>query len=81
MSASVATAVLPQADLDFLSEKGWRFEIAPHPGEVVGAEAGARDDEEAVGREARHGEIAFDAAARIEHLRIGHAPRRLRHVA
>jgi hypothetical protein len=34
MSASVATAVLPQADLDFLNEKGWRFEIAPHPGEV-----------------------------------------------
>ena len=34
MSASAATTVLPQADLDFLNEKGGRFEITPHPGEV-----------------------------------------------
>ena len=34
MSAPAIPAVLPQADLDFLSEKGWQYEIAPHPGEV-----------------------------------------------
>jgi len=34
MSAPTIRAVLPPADLDFLSEKGWRYEIAPHPGEV-----------------------------------------------
>jgi hypothetical protein len=34
MSAPAAIAVLPEADLDFLNEKGWRYEIAPYPGEV-----------------------------------------------
>ncbi len=34
MSAPPIPAVLPQADLDFLNEKGWQYEIAPHPGEV-----------------------------------------------
>ena len=34
MSAPAIPAVLPQADLDFLNEKGWQYEIAPHPGEV-----------------------------------------------
>jgi hypothetical protein len=32
--ASATVAILPQSDLDFLDEKGWRYEIAPHPGEV-----------------------------------------------
>ena len=34
MSAPAIPSVLPQADLDFLNEKGWQFEIALHPGEV-----------------------------------------------
>lgn|SRR5271165_2003099 len=34
MSAPSIPAVLPQADLDFLNEKGWQYEVAPHPGEV-----------------------------------------------
>ena len=34
MSATAIPAVLPQIDLDFLNEKGWQYEIAPHPGEV-----------------------------------------------
>jgi hypothetical protein len=34
MSAPAVPAVLPQADLDFLIEKGWQHEIATHPGEV-----------------------------------------------
>ena len=34
MSAPTTIAVLPEADLDFLNEKGWRHDIAPYPGEV-----------------------------------------------
>jgi hypothetical protein len=34
MSAPAISSVLPQADLDFLNEKGWQYEIALHPGEV-----------------------------------------------
>jgi hypothetical protein len=34
MSTLAIPAVLPQADLDFLNEKGLQYEIAPHPGEV-----------------------------------------------
>ncbi len=34
MGAFIAAALLPQLDLDFLDEKGWRYEIAPHRGEV-----------------------------------------------
>ena len=34
MSAPAIPALLPQTDLDFLNEKGWHYEIAPHPGEV-----------------------------------------------
>jgi E2/UBC family protein E len=34
MSALTTPAVLPQADLDFLNEKGWQYDIALHPGEM-----------------------------------------------
>ena len=34
MSAPAILAVLPKADQDSWSEKGWQHEIAPHPGEV-----------------------------------------------
>ena len=47
------------------------------PALVVGTETGAGDDVEVILGEAGNGEIAFDAAARIEHLRIGEASRLL----
>ena len=47
------------------------------PGEVVGAEAGAGDDVEVVLGEPRHGEVALDAAARVEQLRVGEPAGRL----
>jgi hypothetical protein len=33
-ATATTTAIIPHVDLDFLNEKGWRYEIAPHPGEV-----------------------------------------------
>ena len=51
-------------------------QVLPDPGEVVRAEAGAGDDVVAVVGEPGGGEVALDAAARIEHLRIGQPPRR-----
>lgn len=34
MSAPTSTTVLLRADLEFLNEKGWQYEVATHPGEV-----------------------------------------------
>ena len=42
------------------------------PREVVLAERGARHDPEAIAGQTRHGEVALDAAARVQHLRVGH---------
>ena len=50
-----------------------RRDVSRDPGEVVGAEAGAGDDVEMVVGKARDGQVAFDAAARVEHLRVGRA--------
>ena len=38
------------------------------------AERGAGDDPEAVLGEARHGEVALDSAAPVQHLRVGDRP-------
>ena len=48
-----------------------RLDMIGDPSEVVGAEARARHDIEVIFGEACHGEIALDAAARIQHLGIG----------
>ncbi len=48
-----------------------RLDVIGDPGKVMGAETGAGDDIEMILRQPRHRKIAFDAAARIQHLRIG----------
>ena len=50
------------------------------PAEVVVAKGGPGDDEEAVVVKAGYGEIAFDPAAPVQHLRVGDAPGRAIHV-
>ena len=47
--------------------------------QIVRAERGAGDDLKMIGREPRNCAITFDAAARIQHLRICHAPNRFIH--
>ena len=51
-----------------------------HPSEVVVAEGGPGDDEEAVLLEPGHREVALDPAAPVEHLGVGHAPHRMIHL-
>ncbi len=55
---------IDQARIEF----GW--ELARDPVEIMSGEAGARDDVVGVPLEPPHGQIAFDAAPGIEHLRI-----------
>ena len=49
-------------------------EVAADPLAVVVPECRAGDDGEALLGEAGDGEVALDAAARVEHLRVGHPP-------
>ena len=49
-------------------------QMAADPLAVVVAEGGAGDDREQLLAQARDGEVALDAAARIEHLRVGDPP-------
>ncbi len=44
--------------------------VLPDPGEIVPAEGRAGDDPEAIGREPRDREVAFDPAPRVQHLRV-----------
>ena len=46
--------------------------VLPDPREVVLAEGGAGDDPERVLRQTGDGEVALDAAARVQHLRVRH---------
>ena len=55
-------------------------QVVADPGQVMGAEAGAGDDIEQFIRQARHGEVRLDAAARVEELGVGETARRLRHM-
>ncbi len=54
--------------------------VAAHPGQIMDAKSGARDDLETVASQARHRQIALDAAVHIEHLRVGDRPRWLIHL-
>ena len=51
--------------------------VVGDPGEIVRAEARAGDDVEMVVGETGDGEVAFDAAAGVEQLRVGQAADRL----
>lgn len=57
-----------------------RRQMLPDPAEIMGARTGTGDDVEAVIGKARHGEVAFDATARVEDLRIGQASGWLGHI-
>src|SRR3990170_8495667 len=48
--------------------------VLAKPGEVVLAEGRARHDPETVLCESSDGEVALDAAHRVEHLRVDHLP-------
>jgi len=50
--------------------------VQTNPRDVVHAERRAGDDKEAIVCQSRHGYIALDAAARVEHLGIDHAAHR-----
>ena len=50
-------------------------DVVADPGEIMGAEAGAGDDVEIVFGKPRDGQVALDAAARVEQLRIGQPAR------
>jgi hypothetical protein len=54
--------------------------VAAHPFAIVAAEAGARDDPEAVLRKPRDGQVRLDAATPVQHLRVGDAPDVARHL-
>ena len=55
--------------------------VIADPRGVMGAKPRSGDESEAIRGEPRDGQVAFDAAARVQQLRIGQPPRRLCDVA
>src|SRR4029077_5659976 len=53
-------------------------DVVANPVQVVLAECGAGDDAKPVLRQTGDGEVAFDAAAVVEHLGVGESPDRAR---